>query len=82
MESVTQDPLERRQPVEYMRRNMLVCKAYGAQSYIPGARKRLLAMKRPPKWLLKVLDEMDRRLEPLPAALAAYRDEADDRPTF
>lgn len=60
---------------EYLRRNLLVCKAIGAQSYIPGARKRLLAMKRPPKWLLKMLDGMDERLEPLPKALADYRNE-------
>lgn len=65
---------------EYLRRNLLVAKAVGARSYIPGARKRLLAMKRPPKWLLTILDGMDKRLEPLPAALADYRDQAAVRP--
>jgi hypothetical protein len=60
---------------EYLRRNMLVCKAVGARSYIPGALARLQKQKRPPQWILRMLAEMDKRLEPLPTALAAYRDE-------
>lgn len=60
---------------EYLRRNLLVAKAIGARSYIPGARDRLLKQKRPPKWLLRVLDGMDERLEALPRELAKHRDE-------
>ena len=59
---------------EYLRRNLLVAKAIGARSVIPGAAQRLMRMKRPPKWLLEAFAQIDVRLEPLPAALSEYRD--------
>lgn len=58
---------------EYLRRNLLVAKAIGAHANSSAALKRLLATKRPPQWLVKYLEGVIERTEPLVSALACYR---------
>lgn len=58
---------------EYLRRNMLVCKAVGAQSIAESILKRLAATKRPPAWLVQAVTGIHDRVAPLPRDLAAYR---------
>ncbi len=65
---------------EYLRRNLLLAGAYGANAGLDTAIKRLRSTKRPPSWLLKSLAEVKARIEPLPYALDAYRNLAKDRP--
>lgn len=65
---------------EYLRRNLLVCKAVGAHANATAALQRLRAQKRPPKWLLKYLEGIAKRCEPLPAELAEWRNMSWDAP--
>lgn len=65
---------------EYLRRDLLVCKAVGAHATATAALERLRAQKRPPKWLLKHLEGIAKRCEPLPADLAEWRNTAWDAP--
>ena len=65
---------------EYLRRNLLVCKAVGAKASALHARDLLLTRKRPPKWLLKSLQGIIDRVEPLPIELAAWRNASQDAP--
>jgi hypothetical protein len=65
---------------EYLRRNLLVCKAVGAHANAKAALKRLKAQKRPPKWLVGYLEGIISRTEPLSAALAHHRNNAEDNP--
>jgi hypothetical protein len=58
---------------EYLRRNLLVCKAVGAHAGASKSLERLRRMKRPPKWLVKSLEGVVERAEPLVSALACYR---------
>ena len=58
---------------EYLRRNLLVCSAVGAQASIDKSIERLSKMKRAPKWLLKSLHMAQERAAKLPPALACYR---------
>lgn len=61
---------------EYLRRNLLHCKAVGAHANTEAALKRLAAMKRPPKWIVAALEGIRDRVEPLQGALACYRSAA------
>lgn len=58
---------------EYLRRNLLVCKAIGAHANAQAALQRLKAQKRPPKWLVAYLQGIIDRTEDLGPALACYR---------
>lgn len=65
---------------EYLRRNLVVCKAVGAQAAISKAMKRLEQQKRPPKWLLGYLQQALTRLPDIPFELAAWRNSSPDAP--
>lgn len=65
---------------EYLRRNLVLCSAYGANANAKAAIKRLQAMKRPPFWLLEALQGIEERTALLPTELAAWRNIAHDRP--
>jgi hypothetical protein len=67
---------------EYLRRNLNVAKAAGANANAEATLKRLRAMQNPPKWLIASLEGIAERTKPLPAELAAYRDAAPDRPRY
>lgn len=67
---------------EYLRRNLLVCGAVGAQAGTQSAIERLRKMKHPQKWLLEALRGIEERVEPLAADLARWRDSADDAPGY
>jgi hypothetical protein len=58
---------------EYLRRNLLVCNAVGANAAAKTALKRLQATKRPTKWMVAHLNAIIERTEPLLSALACYR---------
>lgn len=58
---------------EYLRRNLLVCSAVGANANAQSALKRLRAQKRPPKWLGALLEGIEERTAKLPGPLACYR---------
>lgn len=64
---------------EYLRRNLLVCKAVGANANAKAALKRLQGQKQPPKWLVAYLEGIIERTEPLGPALACYRSAAPER---
>ena len=65
---------------EYLRRNLLVCKAVGAHANATAALDRLRGLKRPPKWLVEYLEGIVKRCEPLPHDLAEWRNNAWDAP--
>lgn len=67
---------------EYLRRNMEVAKAAGAHANAKSAIKRLMQMKRPPMWALAALEGIRDRTEGLSKELAAWRDQADDAPSY
>lgn len=64
---------------EYLRRNLLVCKAIGANANARAALKRLQAQKRPQQWLVVYLQGIIERTEELGPALACYRAAAPER---
>ncbi|SRR6266581_2336762 len=61
---------------EYLRRNLLVAKAIGANANAKAALERLRSQKRPPQWLVTYLEGIVERTEPLGPALACYRSSA------
>jgi hypothetical protein len=65
---------------EYLRRNLVVAKACGAKAGVSKSLKRLEQMSRPPKWLVRSLQDVLERADPLPAELAKWRDTASDAP--
>lgn len=67
---------------EYLRRNLLVAKAYGAASIADSAIAKLSAQKRPAKWLLEALKGISDRVNALPEDMAAWRNTADDAPEW
>lgn len=67
---------------EYLRRNLLVAKAIGANANAKVALMRLRTMKRPPKWLLESYEGIISRTDPLSPDLAKWRDLAEDRPEY
>jgi GR25 family glycosyltransferase involved in LPS biosynthesis len=58
---------------EYLRRNLMVCRAIGANANAKAAITRLKAQKRPAQWLLAYLQGIIERTEHLPGELACYR---------
>ena len=58
---------------EYLRRNLLVCSAIGANANAKAALARLRAQKRPPKWLLAYLDGIIERTDRVIPAVVCYR---------
>lgn len=58
---------------EYLARNLLVCKAYGAVASLDVAIKREEETKRPRKWMLNHLRAAKVRVEPLIGPLVNYR---------
>lgn len=58
---------------EYLRRNLLHCKAVGAYHNAIHAKKRLEQQVRPPKWLLAALDGIIERAGAVHPAMACYR---------
>jgi hypothetical protein len=66
------------QPVEtneYLRRNLNVARAVGAESLAQSILDQLGRMKRPPKWLVEKVRGIEERVQPLAAELAAYRNQ-------
>lgn len=61
---------------EYLRRNLLHCKAIGAMAGAEKALERVMRMKRRPKWLVESLLGIIDRVGPLGGALACYRSAA------
>jgi len=64
---------------EYLRRNLLVAKSIGINSNAKAAMARVRTLKRQPAWLVKYLQGILDRAEPLPKELAAYRDSVPTR---
>lgn len=60
---------------EYLRRNLVVAKAYGAKAATAKALGRARQNKSTPKWLLAALMGAQSRLDGVPSELAKYRDE-------
>ena len=58
---------------EYLARNLLVCKAYGAVAALDTAIRKEGELKRPRKWMLKQLNDAKVRVQPLVGPLVAYR---------
>ena len=58
---------------EYLRRNLLVCKAIGANANAKAALERLQAQRRPAKWLVTYLEGIVERTEGMGGELACYR---------
>lgn len=58
---------------EYLRRNLLVCRAIGANRNAKAALRRLQGQRRPAKWLVTYLQGIIDRTEGLPGELACYR---------
>lgn len=67
---------------EYLRRNLMHAKACGAHANTSAALRRLEMQARPPRWLVKELEGIMRRLEPLPNELAQWRNLAPDAPEY
>jgi hypothetical protein len=65
---------------EYLRRNLVVCKAVGLKAEIKVTTQRLRGMSRVPKWLFASLTAMHERAADLPPELAKWRDESPDNP--
>jgi hypothetical protein len=66
---------------EYLRRNLLVCKAVGANANAKAALGRLKLQKSPPRWLMDSLQGIIDRTEELGPALACYRAVVPERVT-
>lgn len=67
---------------EYLRRNSIQAKSVGAKARIEATLQRLEKMKSPPKWLLASLQDIAERLDPIPHALAKWRNLAPDVPAY
>lgn len=66
---------------EYLRRNLLHASSVGVRANLRFALKRLGETKRPPKWLLILLEGTLERAEKVHPEMAAWRDQADDAPS-
>ncbi len=65
---------------EYMRRNLIHCKAVGCAANVRVSLERLRAMKRSPKWLIKNLEGALERAEKVHPEVARWRNIAPDAP--
>jgi hypothetical protein len=64
---------------EYLRRNLLVAKAIGANANAKAALARLRATKRPAQWMVDYLQGIIDRTETLGPDLACYRSAVPER---
>ena len=64
---------------EYLRRNLLVCQAIGANANAKAALKRLYATKRPAQWMVAYLEGIVDRTEKIIPAVVGYRSAAPER---
>lgn len=62
-------------PCEYLRRNTLVSSAHGIKAQTEVALDRLARMRKPPKWMVKALREIQARITGMPGELAKYRNQ-------
>ena len=62
---------------EYLRRDMQVAKAIGANAAAETALQRLAEMKRPPLWIIQTFEAIKNRIIDLPPEVAKWRDEID-----
>ncbi|MFH2001616.1 MAG: hypothetical protein ABIK28_18170 [Planctomycetota bacterium] len=60
---------------EYLRRNLIVCKAVGIQSGLGAAITRLASHSRPPEWLMTILQNEYNKTRDVVSELAAHRNE-------
>lgn len=60
---------------EYLRRNIVHCKAVGAAAAVESALKRLGEQRRAPTWLLRELADARARLAAVTAETSTHRDE-------
>lgn len=60
---------------EYLRRNIIVCKAFGVEAGISSALARIRSMKRPPKWLAELLRIERAKAFTVAQEMAIYRDQ-------
>lgn len=65
---------------EYLRRNLVSAKAYGAAAAIESALARLYNTKNSPKWLRVQLHAAQTRMLAVPHELARWRDASEDAP--
>ena len=70
-------PTEQQQSAyhERIRRDLVLCNAYGAQSGLMTIRARLHGQSGVPKWLAKALKEVADRVDKLPPELVDHRNE-------
>jgi len=61
---------------EYGRRNLLHCKAVGAHANARAAFLKLRGQKRAPQWLVRCLEGIVERTQPVADEMARHRDEA------
>jgi hypothetical protein len=67
---------------EYLRRNMQVAKAAGANANATVALRRLRGMNRPPQWMVACLLGIIERTEGLSHELSQWRDQSPDAPSY
>lgn len=67
---------------EYLRRNMQVARAIGANANATVALRRLRGMNRPPQWMVSCLLGIIERTDGLGHELAQWRDQAPDAPVY
>jgi len=60
---------------EYLRRNLLHCKSVGIVAEAEAVLSRLMDMKKPPKWIIKSMNEIIKRGAPISQELAYHRGE-------
>lgn len=60
---------------EYLRRNLLVGKALGAQAQVQSILTRLRGMKNPPEWLVNSCCILQQKLRGIPEELVKHREE-------
>jgi hypothetical protein len=64
-----------RNPARYARRNILHCKAVGVVANATAALKRLRIQRRPAQWLVRYLEGIVSRGQPVADEMAKHRDE-------
>ncbi len=67
---------------EYLRRNLIHAKAVGAHANTAAILRRLEMQSNPPKWLIKGLEGIMRRLQDVHPEIARWRDIAPDAPDY
>lgn len=65
---------------EYLRRNLRHCASIGCAANVAAALDRLRNTKRPPKWLVNLLERTLARAKEVAPEMAKWRDSAPDAP--